>query len=111
MNARVETTERDFCKIAMLDIISVRLKTLNPESFCEKYAKKKKGQWGYKTSWNRLLAYVLDVSEKTVESWGANFEHCPQKYCKRLAEIDVLKTAEAILKQHGLSQEFLDSLE
>lgn len=95
----------------MLNLFSFRVKALNPESFCEKYAKKKKSDWGHRASWNRLLAYVLDVSEKTVESWGANFEHCPEKYQKRLAEIDALKIAEAILKRHGLNQEFLDSLD
>lgn len=95
----------------MLNLISFRAKALNPESFCEKYAKKKKGEWGYRTSWNKLLAYVLDVSEKTIEAWGANFEHCPDKYQKRLAEIDALKTAEMVLIRYGLNQEFLDSLD
>lgn len=95
----------------MLHLVSLRTRALNPETFCQKYAKKKKGEWGHKTSWNKLLAYVLDVSEKTVEAWGVSFENCPEKYQKRLAEIDALKTAETILKQHGLSQEFLDSLE
>ncbi|PSB04942.1 hypothetical protein [Merismopedia glauca] len=90
---------------------SSSVKTLNPETFCEKYAKKKKSEWGYRASWNKLLAYVLDVSEKTVEAWGASFENCPDKYQKRLAEIDVLKTAEKVLVQHKLSQEFLDSLD
>lgn len=106
-----ETRGEDFSKITMLNLCSLRVKTLNPESFCEKYAKKKKGEWGYKASWNKLLAYVLDVSEKTVESWGPNFDSCPEKYQKRLAEIDALKIAEAVLRQHGLNQEFLDSLE
>lgn len=105
-----EKREGDFSKIAMLNLISFHVKALNPENFCEKYAKKKKSERGYRASWNKLLAYVLDVSEKTVESWGANFEHCPEKYQKRLAEIDALKTAEAVLKRHGLDQEFLDSL-
>lgn len=98
-------------KIAMEFQSFVRARVLNPEQFCEKYAKKKKGEWGYRSNWNRLLAYVLDVSEKTVEMWGVDFEACPEKYRKRLAEIDALKVAEQILKQHGLSQEFLDSLE
>lgn len=97
--------------MAMLDFVSLHVKTLNPEIFCEKYAKKKKGEWGYKTSWKKLLAYVLDVSEKTIEIWGPSFEDCPEKYQKRLAEIDALKTAEMILRRHGLNQEYLDSLE
>lgn len=107
----LKTREGDFSKIAMLNLISLRAKALNPESFCEKYAKKKKGEWGYRASWNKLLAYVLDVSEKTVEAWGANFEHCSEKYQRRLAEIDALKTAEMVLTRYGLNQEFLDSLE
>ena len=98
-------------KIAVQFQFFVRVKTLNPEQFCEKYAKKKRGEWGYRSNWNRLLSYVLDVSEKTVEAWGTEFEACPEKYRKRLAEIDALKVAEQILKQHGLSQEFLDALE
>lgn len=98
-------------KIALLKSFFLCTRALNPEEFCEKYAKKQKGDWGYRASWNRLLAYVLDVSEKTVEAWGADFETCPEKYRKRLAEIDALKTAEQILKKHGLSQEFLDALE
>lgn len=106
-----KTRGEDSSKITMLNLFSFRVKTLNPESFCEKYAKKKKGEWGHKASWNKLLAYVLDVSEKTVESWGPNFDLCPEKYQKRLAEIDALKIAEAVLKRHGLNQEFLDSIE
>lgn len=98
-------------KIAMLNLLFANPKALNPEKFCEKYAKKQKGEWGYRANWNKLLAYVLDVSEKTVESWGPDFENCPEKYQKRLAEIDALKIAEAILKKHGLSQEFLDALD
>ncbi|MDF5731226.1 MAG: hypothetical protein PUP92_25300 [Rhizonema sp. PD38] len=98
-------------KIAVLNLLFANFKALNPEKFCEKYAKKQKGEWGYRANWNKLLAYVLDVSEKTVESWGPDFENCPEKYQKRLAEIDALKIAEAILKKHGLSQEFLDALD
>ena len=106
-----QTRQENSSNIAMLHLVYLRTKALNPEIFCHKYAKKKKGEWGYRTNWNKLLAYVLDVSEKTVEAWGSSFENCPEKYQKRLAEIDALKTAETILKQHGLSQEFLDSLE
>jgi hypothetical protein len=97
--------------MALLRQVFGQTRALNPEQFCEKYAKKQKGEWGYRGNWNRLLSYVLDVSEKTVEAWGPNFEDCPEKYRRRLAEIDALKTAEQILKRHGLSQEFLDSLE
>lgn len=103
--------EANLSKIAVLNPFFVYARALNPEHFCEKYAKKQKGEWGYRANWNRLLSYVLEVSEKTVEAWGADFENCPEKYRKRLAEIDALKTAEQILKRHGLSQEFLDALE
>ncbi len=95
----------------MLNQFFWHLRVLNPEHFCEKYAKKPKGEWGYRANWNRLLAYVLDVSEKTIEAWGTDYEGCPDRYRKRLAEIDALKTAEQILKRHGLSQEFLDALD
>ncbi|HAA26472.1 MAG TPA: hypothetical protein DCE56_00805 [Cyanobacteria bacterium UBA8553] len=105
------TGDSGLSKIALLRPFFRYARALNPEKFCEKYAKKQKGEWGYRASWKRLLAYVLDVSEKTVEAWGPDYENCPEKYQKRLAEIDALKTAEQILKRHGLSQEFLDALD
>lgn len=89
----------------------VRGRRLEPVQFCEKYASKKQGEWGYKGVWRRLLAYVLGLSEKAVEEWGDTFERCPERHRKRLAEIDALKTAEDVLERHGLSKEFLKRLE
>ena len=45
-----------------------------------------------------IPASNFDVSEKTIEIWGPSFEDCPEKYQKRLAKIDALKTAEMVLR-------------
>ena len=87
-----------------------RAKSLDPSEFCRLYSKHPEGEWGHKGEWKKLLAYVLDVSGKTIDTWGTNYEKCPEKYRKRLAEIHVLKIAEQTLRQHGLDQEYLDNL-
>ncbi len=89
------------------------IKALEAKAFCEKYARLKEGEWGWKGNWTRLLAHVLGVSIKTVETWGTapEFTQCPERYKMELARINALKVAESILKEHELNQEFLDSLE
>lgn len=88
-------------------------RTLEPKQFCEKYARMKDGEYGYKGNWVRLLAHTLDISVPTVNAWGTPpvFPECPDKYKKELARIDALLKAEELLREHGLSAEFLKRLE
>lgn len=86
---------------------------LEPRLFCEKYARMPEGEYGYKGNWVRLLAHTLEISVKTVETWGSppDFPECTEKYQRELARIDALLQAEQILKEHGLSAEYLKRLE
>jgi len=86
---------------------------LEPKAFCQKYARLTESDWGYKSNWERLLAHCCRISVKTVRTWGTapDFENCPEVYRERLAQIDVLKQAEQILRQHQLHQDYLDTLE
>lgn len=86
---------------------------LEPKAFCERYARLKEGEYGYKGNWNRLLAHALDISVKTVETWGSppDFLDCPERYKKELARIDALLNAERILREHDLGEEYLKSLD
>lgn len=88
-------------------------KTLEPREFCQKYARIKEGQHGYKAHWRKFIAHCCRVSIKTVYEWGAppDFPELPEEYRYRLAEIDALKAAENILRRHNLHKEFLDTLE
>jgi hypothetical protein len=91
----------------------LHLRPLEPKAFCEKYARLKEGQYGYKGNWARLLAHVLDISAKTVETWGAppDFPECPERYKRELARINALLLAEELLKKHKLTEEFLRELD
>lgn len=100
----------------MIAVSPSRIKSdrvLEPGDFCRKYCIAKESEYPYKGKWARFLAYVLEISVKTVESWGSapDFPRCDDRYKRRLAEIDALKTAEAVLRDYGLSQEYLEKLD
>lgn len=88
-------------------------RALEPKQFCEKYARMKEGDYGHKGNWVRLIAHTLDISVPTVNTWGAppDFPECPDKYKRELARIDALLNAEELLREHGLSAEYLKRLE
>lgn len=89
------------------------VRLLEPKLFCERYARMNEGEYGFKGNWVRLLAHTLEISVKTVDTWGSppDFPDCPEKYKKELARIDALLHAEQLLKEHGLSSEYLKRLE
>jgi hypothetical protein len=91
----------------------LHLRPLEPKAFCEKYARLREEEYGYKGNWTRLLAHVLDISVKTVETWGTppDFPDCPDRYKREIARINALLQAEELLKAHNLNEEFLKKLE
>ncbi|WP_143467737.1 hypothetical protein [Leptolyngbya ohadii] len=86
---------------------------MEPRKFCEKYARMKEGEYGYKGNWVRVLAHTLEISVKTVETWGTppDFPKCDEKYKKELARINALLEAEQLLAEQGLNAEYLKRLE
>lgn len=90
------------------DLTLPRLRNMEPLEFCRLYARKQEGEWGHKAQWRALLCYVLEVSDKTVQTWGPEFEKCPDRYKKDLARIHALKNAEKVLKAQGLSDDFFN---
>ena len=94
-----------------LRLLRKRESRLEPREFLNKYARLKEGEWGYKTNWERTLEYALGVSRKTVQSWGMpEFEKMPQHHRHRLAELNALLVAEAVLESHGLGRAYLSQL-
>jgi len=81
---------------------------LEPTEFCRKYSRYNAEQWGYKGHWNRLIARVLDLSDKTVEGWGDDFKECPERYKKQLDMVDHLIQAKELLKKMGIDPDNLE---
>lgn len=86
---------------------------IEPRAFCQRYARLKEGEYGYKGYWTRFLAHCLKLSNKTVEGWGSPPEYpsCPERYKAELARINALKVAELLLEQQELTQEYLKRLD
>jgi len=79
-----------------------KINSVDPIEFCRIYARKREGEWGYKSSWRALLVYVCGVSDSAVQQWGKDFENIPTHHKEKLAFIHALKVAESALKDHGL---------
>lgn len=88
-------------------------RALEPKEFCEKYARLKEGQYGYKSNWKTLLAHVLELKGRSIEDWGPapDYPNCQDFHKRRLEQIHALLTAEAVIKAQNLSAEYLRNLE
>lgn len=73
--------------------------SMEPKDFCQKWVTNlEPGEWGYFKACVEELAFVTNLSSRTIEKWGPDFEKRPNSVLITLEKEDTLREIKKLLK-------------